>query len=97
MIKAIVLSLTVISLSACQICPDKPPVIQYEYVVKQPPSELLEIPAYPDVQFNERSMQSDVAEWIVDIEQRSRDLELKLIKIKQFFADINSDLNKKAE
>lgn len=86
-----------LTLTACQICPEKPPVIQYEYIVKQPPAEFLEIPAYPTVQLTEHSMQSDIAEWILDLDLRAKDMELKLIKIKEFFQSLESDDKLKAE
>jgi hypothetical protein len=72
---------------------EQPVVQRVEYVIKVPPQELLSIP--PNVQpiDVERAKQSDVAQWIILNEQRTRKLENMLMEIAKFFKSEESSLS----
>jgi uncharacterized protein YcfL len=65
-----------------------------EYIIKIPPVKLLEIPprvANIDV---EKAKQSDVAQWILQNEERMRTLENMLIEISNFFKNEEDNANR---
>lgn len=72
-------------LGACQVCPEKPAVIEYRYVVRSAPADLYIIPPYPLLEITPTTQQSDVAEWILEMEERTRSLENQLVRLKEFF------------
>lgn len=84
--KYIIIAITAFTLSGCGALTKKePPVIEYRNAQKSAPAELYDIPPYPKLEFNEETKQSDVAQWIIDIEQYIQNLEGKIKALKEFF------------
>jgi hypothetical protein len=65
-----------------------------EYIVKIPPAKLLEIPAPVENIDVEKAKQSDIAQWILQNEERMRRLENMLIEISNFFKNEEDNANK---
>lgn len=61
------------------------PVVEYRSAQKQAPAELYEIPPYPKLEFTPETKQSDIANWILDIEAYIQTLEGKIGALKEFF------------
>lgn len=83
--KSLIIASLCLVLSACQICPEKPAIVEYRYVTKSAPAELYNIPAYPQLDITDSTQQSDVAAWILDLESRSRELENQILRLRDFF------------
>lgn len=86
--KMFLICLTSLSLSACciPIRPDDNDTVLHQFVSKKIPSELLDIPE-PIAQPNLEGSQKDVAIWLIENEKRTRSLETKLQKIKEYNTD----------
>lgn len=86
--KVFLICLTSLSLSACCIPtrPDDTDNVSHQFVSKKIPSELLDIPE-PITQPNLEGSQKDVAIWLIENEKRTRSLETKLQKIKEYNTD----------
>lgn len=86
--KIFLICLTSLSLSACCIPPrpDDNDNTSHQFVSKKIPSELLDIPE-PIAQPNLEGSQKDVAIWLIENEKRTRSLETKLQKIKEYNTD----------
>lgn len=62
-------------------------VVEYKYVTKAIPGELLEIPAnVPNIDTSTAS-DKDVAFWLLEKEERTLAIESKLTKIKSFYEE----------
>jgi PBP1b-binding outer membrane lipoprotein LpoB len=81
----IIITFSLVFLSGCA-TPSKPNVVvKTEYVFKQPPQELLEIPPQ-DFQLDvDKITQRDVAMFIIRSEERMNIIEEKLKAIKHFY------------
>lgn len=83
--KTLFLSFCILSLTGCaSVCTEQANLVDQNYVVRKAPSELYTIPEYPTIDLISAT-QADVAEWITNLEERSRELELKIQKLKEFF------------
>jgi len=68
-----------------------------QYIIKVPPKELLTLPPAAPVIDVDKAMQSDIAQWVADSEERTKTLEDQLIGISAFFTSEQSKLNAQAE
>jgi hypothetical protein len=59
--------------------------IEYRTVNRSAPAELYDIPPYPKLVLTPETKQSDIALWIVDLEEYSLNLEGKIKALKEFF------------
>lgn len=86
--KVFLVCLASFSLSACCIPtkPDDVDNVSHQFISKKIPSELLDIPE-PIAQPNLEGSQKDVAIWLIENEKRTRSLETKLQKIKEYNTD----------
>ena len=88
----------IIILSGCSWLQEKPTVVEYKYVVRTAPAELYDIPKFPEIIISDTTLQSDIAIWITQVEERSRELENKILKLKEFFeAPVLQPKTEKAE
>jgi hypothetical protein len=72
-------------------------VKQYEFVVSIPPAELLTPPTQVTPINIDTAKQSDVAQWILDNEERLRGFEDRLIGISKFFVNEQDKAKKEAD
>ena len=76
--------LPVAFLVGCSTCPEQNILIDQNYVLRKAPEELFAIPEYPTVDII-NATQADVADWVTRNEERSRELENKILRLKEFF------------
>ena len=100
--KKLILAVILASLVGCATIPPKVPlekqiVTQTEYVIKIPPAALMKLPPpVPNIDVD-KAKQSDVAAWLLQKEQYTRELENQLKDIAQFFMDQENQLNQAAQ
>ena len=88
--KTIIIMLAMLPLAGCaswfrcETPVDKPPVIQYKYIVNQVPEDLLTIPPMVAPIDTTVSSDKDAALWIADRERRTQELEKRLRAVKEF-------------
>ena len=83
--KSLILIPFLIILGGCGLNQPKPTVVEYRYVTKTAPAELYEIPKFPEIEITDTTLQSDIAIWLTLVDERSRELENKILKLKEFF------------
>jgi hypothetical protein len=92
----------ILALAGCATIPPKVPlehqiVTQTEYVIKIPPAALMKLPPpVPNINVD-TAKQSDVAAWILQKEQYTRELENQLKDIAQFFMAQQGQLDQAAQ
>lgn len=59
--------------------------VEYRTAERSAPAELYDIPPYPQLLINKSTKQSDVAQWIIDLEEYATILEGKIKALKEFF------------
>lgn len=59
--------------------------IEYRTVVRTAPAELYDIPPYPTIKMTHETKQSDIAQWIINLEEYALNLEGKIKALKAFF------------
>lgn len=98
--KYLILALA-LTLSACAtkeqlVKPEQVVVKETSYVMRIPPKELLEIPPpVPKIDID-AAKQSTIANWIIDMNARMKDLENKFIEIGVFFKLEKAKLDEQA-
>ena len=80
----ILTTLSFVVLAGCSTCPEQGEIIDQNYVLRTAPAELYTIPEYPTMDVV-NATQADVADWVTRNEERSRELESKILRLKEFF------------
>jgi len=86
--KNTLLALSICFLTACSslgIGSRSETAIEYRTTVRSAPAELYDIPPYPKLELTPDTKQSDVAQWIINLEEYAQDLEGKIKALKEFF------------
>jgi hypothetical protein len=83
--KSLILIPFILVLSGCELFQRQPTAVEYRYVVRKAPAELYDVPKFPKLEVTEATLQSDIAIWITEVDERSRELENKILKLKEFF------------
>lgn len=95
-ILAIILALTLVGCGTTPMPAPEPVLVkQVEYVVRIPPAEAMSIPApLPNLNIeNPNLLQSDIADWILGLQDRIDVLEGKIIGIAKFLKGEQDKLN----
>lgn len=69
---------------ACNSAPTLP-VVEYKYVSKSAPVEFYTLPNYPKLDVSDKTTQTDIAGWIIELEEYCRKLEGKIKALHEFF------------
>ena len=80
----ILTTLSFVILTGCSTCQERDILIDQNYVLRKAPAELYVIPEYPTMDVV-NATQADVADWVTRNEERSRELESKIQRLKDFF------------
>jgi hypothetical protein len=82
--KVLTTIIILLTLSSCSSAPQLP-VVEYQYLSKSAPAEFYTLPDYPKLNVDDKTTQTDIAGWVIELEEYCRKLENKLQALHEFF------------